>query len=253
MTTSAPTLPFSRENLKALPWIMLFSRFTLFLGIQALIALGFYLAGAPAAWSQAAAWWPLVVVLANLVCLAVLTRLFRAAGKNYWEIYRIRRENVKADLLAMLGVLLIAAPAGFFPNILLAGWLFGSPQTALDLLMRPLPLGIVYVVCILLFPLTQGMVEIPTYFSYAMPGLRSQGQPRWLSVATPVLMLGLQHIAVPFLFDFRFIAYRALMFLPFALVIGLVLNWRPRLLPYIAILHVLMDLSLGVMFLTLAY
>ena len=35
------------------PWIMLFSRISLFIGLQALFALGFLLAGSSAAWENA--------------------------------------------------------------------------------------------------------------------------------------------------------------------------------------------------------
>jgi hypothetical protein len=55
-----------------------------------------------------------------------------------------------------------------------------------------------------------------------------------------------------FLFDLRFITWRGLMFLPFALLLGIVLQWRPRLLPYLAILHVLMDLSFALLLLGVA-
>ncbi|MBE2224976.1 MAG: hypothetical protein IAF02_25780 [Anaerolineae bacterium] len=54
---------------------------------------------------------------------------------------------------------------------------------------------------------------------------------------------------VPFLPDARFIIYRLVMFLPFAILIALVMHWRPRLMPYMAVIHVLMDMSVAVMFL----
>lgn len=69
----------------------------------------------------------------------------------------------------------------------------------------------------------------------------------------PALMLGFQHLALPLVFDARFITWRALMFVPFAVLVGLVLRWRPRLLPYLAIVHVLMDMSFAAMFLGVAY
>ncbi|MBP7694737.1 MAG: hypothetical protein KA764_22635, partial [Anaerolineales bacterium] len=74
-----------------------------------------------------------------------------------------------------------------------------------------------------------------------------------VALSLAALMLGLQHLAMPFLFDLRFITWRALMYLPFALVTGLLLRWRPRLLPYFAIVHTLMNLSLAAMFLPEAY
>jgi len=63
----------------------------------------------------------------------------------------------------------------------------------------------------------------------------------------------LQHIAVPFLCDLRFIAWRGLMCIPFAVFVGIVLHWRPRLLSYMAAVHVLMDLSFAMMLLSAAY
>jgi putative effector of murein hydrolase len=47
--------------------------------------------------------------------------------------------------------------------------------------------------------------------------------------------------------------WRALMFLPFALYIGAILNWRPRLLPYFMVVHGLLDASLFLFLLPAAY
>jgi len=44
-----------------------------------------------------------------------------------------------------------------------------------------------------------------------------------------------------------------LMYIPFAFAAGLILHWRPRLLPYLAIIHTLMDMSFAMMFLSAAY
>jgi hypothetical protein len=63
----------------------------------------------------------------------------------------------------------------------------------------------------------------------------------------------LQHLTAPLLFDARYLLWRALMFLPFAVWVGLVLRWRPRLLPYLAAVHVLMDFATALMLLPVAY
>jgi hypothetical protein len=39
------------------------------------------------------------------------------------------------------------------------------------------------------------------------------------------------------------------MFFPFTVLIAVVMRWRPRLMPYMAMVHFLMDMSLAVMFL----
>ncbi len=90
-------------------------------------------------------------------------------------------------------------------------------------------------------------------FGFVMPRLEAQGLPRWLAVGLPSLVLGLQHAAMPLLFDARFFTWRALMFVPFAVLTGCILRWRPRLMPYIALVHVLMNMSVAAMFLGVAY
>jgi hypothetical protein len=234
------------------PWMMLIARLVLFMSIQAVFALGFLLAGFSNAWEAAANWWPFVVTIANLICIALLSWLFKQDGKRYWDIFRIPKEHIKSDLLVLFVLLIFLGPVSYLPNILLGRLLFDDPQQTLDLMIRPLPMWAVYA-SLLLFPVTQGLAELPTYFAYTMPKLEFQGVPAWLAVSLASLFLALQHIAVPFLFNFHFILWRALMFVPFALTVGIVLHWRSRLLPYMAIIHVLMDLSFAAMLLGVAY
>ena len=230
------------------PWLMLVIRSLLFLGFQALIALIFLSGGSPTAWNDSAAWWPMAVILTNLVCLALLIRFYREEGKRFWDVFRIERQFVKQDLLFILGFLVIAGPLGYLPNIFSARWLFGDPQIALDMLVRPLPAWAA-ITSFAFFPLLQGLVEIPTYMLYALPRLEAQGVRPWLAVALASFFLSAQHMFAPFIPDARFITYRLVMFLPFAVLIALVMRARPRLMPYIAVIHVLMDLSVAVMFL----
>lgn len=61
-----------------------------------------------------------------------------------------------------------------------------------------------------------------------------------------------QHITLPLLFDVRFIVWRLLMFLPFALFLGLVIHWHKQLLPYLMVVHALMDLGTCILLITLS-
>lgn len=236
----------------AFPWLLLFGRTGLFLGAQALFALGCYAGGATQAWDAGANWWPLGVTLVNLICLATMIFLMQGEGDKYGAIFRIQRQYLKTDLLALVVILIIAAPVSYLPNILLANVLFGDAQQALDLFVRPLPVWAA-VVSILLFPITQGLTELPLYFLYVMPRLQRQEVSRAWALTLAAVMLSLQHIAIPFLFDLRFLTWRAFMFLPFAFLVGFVLQWRPRLLPYLAIVHLLLDLAAAAMLLSVAY
>ena len=230
------------------PWMMLVIRSLLFLVFQIIIGLILFDTDLPGFWVKSAAWWPFSIILADLVGLFLLIRLYRREGKRYWDIFQIDRQEMKKDLLFMLGFLVILGPVGFLPNILSAQWLFGDPQIALDLLVRPLPVWAA-ILSFLAFPLFQGIVEIPTYMLYVMPRLEKQGVKPWLAVTLTGFFLSAQHVFAPFIPDLKFMTYRLVMFLPFAFLIAIIMRRRPHLMPYFAVIHVLMNLSIGVMFL----
>lgn len=237
-----------RPNSLQKSWLMLTIRSILFLAFQTLIALVFLLGDTSDSWNASAGWWPFAIIFTDVVCLGLLIRFYRQEGKCFWNVFRIERKFVKQDLLFMLGFLIIGGMLGYLPNVLSARWLFGNPQVALELLVRPLPVWAA-VTSVALFPFLQGLVEIPTYMLYALPRLEAQGLRPWLAVALVSFFLSFQHVFAPFLPDGRFITYRLVMFLPFAVLIAIVMGWRPRLMPYMAVVHLLMDMSVAVMFL----
>jgi membrane protease YdiL (CAAX protease family) len=239
-------------NTKTLPWLMVFSRITLFFLVQIIFAILFLIAGNTPAWENSANWWPLTVALADLICLFLLIAVFRAEGKNYWHLYHIDRQHIWGDLLALLVLTIIAAPLTYLPNVLLAKTLYGDSAAVTNLFYRPLPYWAVYL-SILVFPILQGLTETPTYFGYVMPLFEEQGMNKWLAISIPALVFGLQHLAMPFLFDGRFILWRALMFIPFSFLIGFTFHWRPRLLPYFVVVHILMNMATIMMFRNVAY
>jgi hypothetical protein len=226
-------------------WAMLPARLALFFAFQALFAAGFALAasaGSTTAWGLSAAWWPYTATLANLVCVFLLIRLFGREGQHYWALFRFDRRHVKGDLLVMLGLLVILGPLSMLPGPWLGTAIYGDAAIQARLLILPLPMWAVYAI-LLPFPLTQGLAELAVYFMYAMPRLKELTGRSWLAYGLASFFLGLQHIAIPMYFDWRYVAWRGLMFMPFAFVVGAALKWRPRLFPYFAILHVLIDLA----------
>jgi hypothetical protein len=227
---------------------MLFARTLLFLGWQAVIAGIYLLLGSNSAWTAAAAWWPLTATLTNVVCLVLLSKLFQREGRSYRDLLRIRRDTLKGDLLILLGALFISGPISYLPNPLTAQWLFGSAEAPLALFVQPIPM-IAAVILMLVFPITNGLAELPTYFGYVQPRLVPQ-IGRVAAVLVTGLMLAFQHATLPLLFDARFIAWRLLMFVPFGLLVAVLLRWRPQLLPYLVVVHMLMDAS--VMYFVLA-
>jgi uncharacterized membrane protein (DUF485 family) len=233
------------------PWIMLIARTVLFFLFQMMFALilRFSEPWAGTKINEAGVWWPVSVTLTNLVCIFLLTQLFRGEGCRYWDIFRLDRKHIKGDLLVLLGAIVITGPVAQLPNTLLATALFGDALAPMRLFIQPLPMGAIYLTMIT-FPVTQALAELPTYFAYVMPRLAQQTGRPWMAYALASLFLGIQHSMIPFRIDgsfsplrldARFFIWRLLMFVPFAFFIGLVLKWRPRLLPYVVVIHALMD------------
>lgn len=241
----------ANRALQFTPWLMLASRLFLFLGLQVTAAAVLAATGSTRAWAESATWWPLYITITNALGVAWLMQLYRAEGQRYLDVFRLDRTQLGRDLLTVLGLVAIAAPLSMLPNPILATALFGDSQAVVPLLFGPSPAWAMMPVLVV-FALSQGLVELPTYFAYATPRLERQGVPTWAAVGAGALMLSLQHIAAPLWPEGRYLLWRGLMFLPFALFVGIVLRWRPRLLPYLAVVHALMDLSLIALYLTVA-
>lgn len=236
-----------------LAWFLLPARTLLFLAGQAIIALLLLIVSGKFDWQASAAWWPMAVALADIICLFLLIRWYKAEGKRFFSEFQFYRKSFWKDLGIMLLSLIVGGPLSVLPNILLSTWLFGNPEATLELFVGALPLWAV-IVSGVLFPLGQALTEIPMYMRFIAPRLEAKtsqnpGLKPWLAVGLASLFLSLQHITAPLVFDLRFILWRALMYLPFAIYVGILIRLRPRLLPFIAIIHWLMNLSFVFMYL----
>jgi hypothetical protein len=132
------------------------------------------------------------------------------------------------------------------PNIVLSILFYQDPQIGTTFLIGDIPKIFIFF-NIIFFPILQGLVEIPFYFKWIMPKLKTKFNSKWIYIGIPVFFLSIQHAFMPLRFDVIYIAYRSLMFLPFAIMIGILLDRKQGLLPYLMILHVLMNSSLFIM------
>ena len=230
---------------RTLPWL-LWHRLVLFGLVQAVLALAFAAAGVATPWLAAAAAWPIAVTVTSLCTLVLLRRLLYAEGRRLRDLYRVDVATVASDLRVTGVVVVAAALLATVPNLGLAWLLWGDMEAGVALLVRPVAEPVAWV-ALLAFPLAVGLSELPWYFGYALPRLRAVVGARRALLLTATA-LALQHVTIPLLFDVRFVVWRALMFVPFALLLGVVLQRRPRLLPYLVVVHVALDLAVGVQF-----
>lgn len=242
-TTQQPNSISVSHSISAIshPWLMLISRSVLFILFQALIALVLAASGTASAWDESARWWPFMASLANVVSVFLLVRLLKAEGKHYLDIIRFSGATLKTDLRWFFGFSLIGLPIAAAPMNALGAAIFGDRMAPIYMMFLPLPAWAL--VLSLLFPLTIAFAELPTYFAYVMPRLEAQLKNGWVAWLIASFFLGAQHMLLPLILDGRFMLWRLLMYMPFALFAGLLLKIRPTLLPYYMIVHALVDLS----------
>lgn len=221
-------------------------RLVLFAALQAAVAAALALAGTPDPWAASVAWWPVTATVTNLVGVGLLSALFRREGRRWRDLLRVEPRTAPRDALTTLALLVVGGVVAMGPNLGLAALLWGDPEAPLAVFIQPLPLWAA-LVALVGFPLTIALAELPAYYGYARPRLEALGLRPWAALGLAALLHGLQHAALPLVFEARFLAWRGLMFLPFALFVGAALRWRPRLLPYLIAAHALIDLTVGLM------
>lgn len=234
--TTAPDVPGRRLT------AALGLRLTAFAAFQAVVALLLAAAGSARPWAESAAWWPLTATAANLLTLALLARWARAEGFPLRSFYRPNRARVRRDLPVAALVTVAGAALAVGSNLALATALWGDPQTALDLFVGPLPTWAV-LLAVALFPVTTAAAELPLFYGYVQPRLAARGVTVWAVLALPAAFHALQHATLPLLLDASFLTWRALMFAPFALLLAWAFRRRPTLLPYLVVVHLLLDLQ----------
>lgn len=241
MTTTYTNQDTSQKSNTRELFFLLFGRLLLFGGFQLFLTILFWIAGRITPLEDAAAWWLVQVIFTNGTCIWLLSGLMHREGKQLRDLYRVEKHTIWKEILIVAGLMLIGLPLGALPNMVVAQWLFGDPMIPALMMFRPIPNWALFMG--LLFPLTIAFAEIPYYFAYIMPRLQATTHLKWVVTILCSLALAAQHITLPLIIDGRFILWRMLMYLPFALFVGIVMQWRPRLLPYFMVIHALMDLS----------
>ena len=226
----------------SITYFLLISRLLLFIFFQALIAIIVH------SWETSEKYWLLTATLTNIVSIALLLMLFKRDGNKYLKIFSFNKSSIKKDIIIFLVLAVASVPVVFVPGYLLSTMIWDDPNVPTDMMFRPIETGLVYILLIA-FPVTIAFAELATYFVYIMSKLKKQLKVKWLAVVLPIVFLSIQHCTLPFIPDLNFIVYRALVFLPFSILLGVSIYYRPSLFIYFAILHGIMDLATAFMFL----
>ena len=224
---------------------LLFSRLFLFVFFQIVIAVFF------TSWERSLKYWALTATLTNIVSIAFLIAFFRQENISYFSIFRFQKAKLKGDLIMFLILFFISVPSAILPSLALSILLWGNTEYYHQVLFQPLNYQLVYFL-LFAYPITTGMAELATYFGYIMPRLKMYMKSKLIVIALPILAFSIQHCTLPLVLELKFIFFRGFMYLPFALIYGIALYKRPSLLPWLAILHLLIYILPMLMLLTIS-
>jgi uncharacterized protein len=236
MTTLSQSIEFpARRFARVGPFFMLIARFLFALLFQGLTAVFFSLRGDATPFQSAAPWWTVYGSLIDIACLMSIAVLLRGEGLKVSSLLDFNRDFFWKDIRMLLLLVLIFLVVGLIGGTLAGILIYSGPP---PVTMGGLPLwGTLY--SLIIWPALWGFTEQLTYQGYVLPRLQNLNGKTWLTILMIAIGYALQHTALPLVFDWKFILFRAISSLPFLIMIPIYLRTR-RLAPFI-ISHWIVD------------
>lgn len=193
-------------------------------------------------WNSAARWWTVYGTLVDLGCLALIAAFLRKEGIRLRDLIGRVRLRWGYDFLLGCVILLLTFPFFMLAAPVVTRLLYGAgpvPTFAGLATARVLPTwAVVYSFSVWL--LIWSPTEEVTYQGYALPRLEVLFGTRWKAVALVSFWWAIQHPFLPFILDWKFFAWRLLVFLPSMPILTL-LYLKIRRLPPFFLAHWSMD------------
>lgn len=212
--------------------VVLSSRLVLFLLFQMIIS--FFLSS----WKGSVKYWPITATMTNIISIIILNVLLKEEKTSFFSLLQFQKGKINTDLIWLILLLLVSVPLAILPSLALSNLLWGNTEYYHQVLFQPINKILLYFL-LFAYPISTGLAELTTYFGYVMPRIKNQLKSPWIIIALPVIAFSVQHCTLPLVFEAKFIFFRGLMYLLFSLVYGLAIYKRPSLLPWLAVLQVL--------------
>ena len=194
----------------------------------------------PNAYDLARPWWPISLLFINGIVLIILFFATRQEGKTLASLVGFDKELPKKDIKSSLWMILVSMVLAVGATMGL-GVLFYHLKTPSGLIsLSNLPVWAM-VLTLAVHPVINAFVEEMTYNGYVFPRLDCILHSSSLAVILVTFFFSLQHIAIPFAFDTKFLLWRFLSFVPL-LLFWVLIYAKMRRLPSLIIVHWFMDI-----------
>lgn len=222
-------------------YISLLLRSLLFIVFGLIFVAVFYYSGSNRPLVEAQKWWPYQVIFANFSTFFLIRGFLKTEGVNYIDMFKANKIRFIPIVKEFIFLLLVAIIGGALPLYIFAYLLLGT-MIPPDIQFQPLPVPFA-VTALVLFPISNALVETPTYLGYALPRIKNILNNKLFAILLVGFSLAAQHMFLPLVLDPTYMLWRLLSFLPLSIMLGFIFLRSQRLLP-IVVVHLFMDLQL---------
>jgi len=212
---------------------------------QSLTAGLFAFRGSTNAWQDATAWWPVYSTITDVLCLFALVWLARREGMKIIDLVGAKGKDILKQLAWTPAYLLVVAPTSILASIITQAY-YGTALPPMITVVNLSPVGELY--SLIIWPIIWVITEELVYLGYLLPRIEALSGKTWLAVLVVIFFWGIQHVAMPYILDEKYLISRVLAAIAaissFPIVFVL---WRRRLIPLIGV-HYIADLATAFLF-----
>jgi hypothetical protein len=225
------------------PLLLVSARSFLLIASQGLVALILLALHHPSPWREAGYWWNIYGTLVDIGCLIGLRYFTRREGIRIRDLVGPIRLRHGRDVLVGLGYFALILPVfvtgGYFAQRFFYGPSGQNPGAYLFQAHAFPAWATIYALSI--WWMIWSPTEEITYQGYALPRFKALTGRTWIAFVFVSFWWAVQHSALPFIPDARFVLFRFLAFLPGVLA-AMTIYWRTRRLAPLIVAHWPMDI-----------
>ena len=180
-------------------------------------------------------WWSIVATIVNIITILLLVFISKKMNISYSKLinYEKGKANIK-EIVIMCIITLSLSSIGMY----LSGFIcYGKLPYFAPMMATPIPVFLAIINFIVL-PLTVPFAEDALYLGCGVNSFRN----KYMAIIIPAFFYALQHSFIPLLFDFKFIIYRFLCFLPLTIIFCYYYQKKKNIVPMM-IGHVVVEIA----------
>ena len=157
-------------------------------------------------------WWSVIVIAINFITLGILLWFCKVNRMTFSGLINYIEGSTRPPSVVWVTFLFLAIGMG---GMYLAGYLcYGKFPYLATIMIKPMPITFA-IISFVLLPVTTMLAEDGLYLGLGV----NQINCKWIAILYPALFYALQHSFIPLIFDFKFMLYRFLSFLPLTMVL----------------------------------